>query len=250
MGRWFILRSSQRRLLRMLNLVSFFTTHITRQTLKVAKEKPEESKSILLALLDMDKSVNWAVGQVADIYYDGKHPKHFLWTSHNDFIVDNIEVNEKVIDIGCGASAYTMRLADKGANVLGIDLNPERITAIKKTNVHPNLCYEVMDIMRELPEERFDVAICSHLIEHLENPVSFLKNLHNITSRIIIKVPRVDSGWKKLMKKDLGLFWLDDVTHFKEYTMDILQNELTKSGWKPVVAETGLDLRVIAKPIE
>lgn len=238
---------SQNSLLRIIQLHSNILLKMARRSIDLTKGDPKTSKPILVSMLELESSIDRAVNQIANHYYEGKHPKHYLWLSHNDFIVDNIKPSERVIDIGCGASQYTLRLAEKGAVVLGIDKNTELINRILANNVHPNLKYMVMDLSKELPQEKFDVAVCSHVLEHLEDPVAFLKRLSCITSRVIIKVPRVDSGWKKLMKKDLGIFWLDDADHRKEYTFDILLDELDKSGYIPVIKETGLDLRVVAE---
>lgn len=244
---WIIAHGSERSLKDILRLQSVWISNITRRSIELSKSDPEAAKPMLVTMLDFEKSVDRAINQLANHFYLGKHPKHYLWTSHNDFIVDSVEQGESVIDVGCGASQYTVRLAEKGAKVLGVDINAQRIETIQKNNMHPNLKYAVMDVAEELPREKFDVAICSHILEHMDNPVAFLSSLHNIASKIIVKVPRVDSGWKKLMKKDLGIFWLDDADHRKEYTWGILLDELERSGWKPVKQETGLDLRVIAR---
>jgi SAM-dependent methyltransferase len=243
---WIINHSSPRGLIWMLSLQNDWVSRIARRSIKVTKREPMASKPILIATLDCESAVDRAVNQLANHYYRGRHPKHYLWTSHNDFIVENIEPGEMVIDIGCGASQYTVRLAEKGVKVLGVDINPERIKSIESVNRHPNLKYAAIDITKELPEEKFDTAICSHLLEHLDDPVAFLKRLKSVASKLIIKVPRVDSGWKKLMKKDLGMFWLDDSSHHKEYTLKLLLDELEQSGWKPVKQETGIDLRALA----
>ncbi|HKZ36629.1 MAG TPA: class I SAM-dependent methyltransferase [Chryseolinea sp.] len=240
-------RGSENYLLRMINMHSNALSIMARRSIELTKDNPMASKPILIGLLELESAIDRAVNQLANHYYEGKHPKHYLWISHNDFVVDNIKPGERVIDIGCGASQYTLRLAEKGAAVLGVDKNPELIKRILANNVHPNLKYIAMDLSKELPQKKFDVAVCSHVLEHLEDPVAFLKRLRCITSRVIIKVPRVDSGWKKLMKKDLGMFWLDDADHRKEYTWDILLWELDQSGYVPVKKETGLDLRVVAE---
>jgi SAM-dependent methyltransferase len=226
----------------MLSANSDAISHIAQRAVELSKTNPKASKPSLIAILDFESSVDRAVNQIANHYYQGKHPKHYLWTSHNDFIIDNVEPGERVIDIGCGASQYTLKLAEKGAKILGVDINPERIETIKRNNVHPNLDYAVINLEEKLPEERFDTAVCSHILEHMDKPVEFLIRLRSIASKVIIKVPRVDSGWKKLMKKDLGIFWLDDADHKREYT-----EELKGAGWNIVKFEKGLDLRAVAE---
>lgn len=211
------------------------------------KNKPSNTKPILKEMLQLNSTIDYSVNQLVNIYYQGRHPKHYLWTSHNDFIVHNIKPGEKVLDIGCGASQYTKRLAEKGVKVTGIDRDSKLIEKIKSNNKHPNLTYKTLNILKEIPKEKFDTVICSHIIEHLDDPIVLLKKLHKITNKLIIKVPRIESSWLKLVKRDIGMFWLDDPNHKKEYDWDILQAELKMSGWQPILKETGFDLRVLAK---
>ncbi len=245
--KWLINISPENFLLRILKIFNYSVSTIANRSVYLHKNNPKQAKSMLEEMIELEKSTDHAINEIANHYYQGKHPKHYLWTTHNDFIVDNVKSGDKVIDIGCGASQYPIRLAEKGANVLCIDKNPQRIEDAKRLNVHPNLKYIVLDILNELPNEQFDVVVCSHIIEHLKNPVDFLKKLRQIARKLIIKVPRLDSGWKKLMKKDLGLFYYDDSDHFKEYNWQILKDELKKSGWTPLKMETGIDLRVMAE---
>jgi ubiquinone/menaquinone biosynthesis C-methylase UbiE len=44
-----------------------------------------------------------------------------------DRLVSHIKSGQKVLDIGCGTGALTLRAAQKGASVKGIDVNPEML---------------------------------------------------------------------------------------------------------------------------
>lgn len=210
-------------------------------------DKSRLTKETLISLLKLESAVDIAVNMIVNSYYTGRHPKHFLWTSHNDFIVDNIEKKEKVLDVGCGLSQYPLRLAEKGAMILCVDNSKEKIDKISQINVHPNISYKVMDITKSIPNDTFNTVICSHVLEHIDDSVAFLARLREVAPRLIIKVPRTDSSWKKVMKKDLGIFWYDDKDHKREYTWDIILKELELGGWTPVKKETGLDLRIVAE---
>jgi cyclopropane fatty-acyl-phospholipid synthase-like methyltransferase len=49
-----------------------------------------------------------------------------------DRIASHIKKGDKVLDIGCGTGALTLRAALKGAKVKGIDINPEMQDILKK----------------------------------------------------------------------------------------------------------------------
>ncbi|NUB24906.1 hypothetical protein [Azospirillum brasilense] len=112
-------------------------------------------------------------------YYDLRHPKHYLWTGHAAFLVENIRPGERVLDIGCGASYYQQWMAQTAAEVVAVDM-------------------------------------------------------------------AVDSTWYKLVRKDIGLFWMDDPDHRREYTLDLLREHLEAGGWTVASLVRGFDLRAIA----
>lgn len=49
-----------------------------------------------------------------------------------DRLTSHIKSGQKVLDIGCGTGALTLRAALKGANVKGIDINPQMLEIAKK----------------------------------------------------------------------------------------------------------------------
>lgn len=82
----------------------------------------------------------------------------------------NIE-GKRVLDIGCGGGRWSERLADKGAEVVGIDIGKEIIERNKE--VLGNRCsYMVMSADDlDFPDETFDLAVSVTVLQHMPYPV-------------------------------------------------------------------------------
>lgn len=57
-----------------------------------------------------------------------------------------------------------------------------------------------MDATEELPSGQFDVAILSHVMEHLDDPMPLLDSLVKRVPRLLVRVPLEDAHWFKLVK--------------------------------------------------
>jgi len=190
--------------------------------------------------------VDSQINAICSAYYDQKHPKHYLWLGHNQYLYDGVRAGERVLDIGCGASYYPQWIAEKASEVVGIDTKPELVELARRNNQRSNVRFEVMDVTSELPDGHFDVAICSHVLEHLDDPVAALRKLARKVPRLLVKVPLVDSHWMKLVKRDIDMFYLDDADHRREYTGELLREQLEVSGWRIIEMTRGFDLRATA----
>ena len=56
-----------------------------------------------------------------------------------DRLASHIENRQRILDIGCGTGALTFRAAQKGAEVKGIDVNPEMLEIAQKKKVQIGL---------------------------------------------------------------------------------------------------------------
>ena len=159
----------------------------------------------------------------------GLHPKHRLMDYHK-FFVDNIKQNNIVLDIGCGNGALTYDIAKKAKEVVGIDLNKNNIAIAEEKYSAPNTEYLVGDVTTDLPNKKYDAIILSNVLEHIENRVEFLEKIKDMTPKILIRVPMFNRDWVTLYKKELGIEWRLDPTHFTEYSLESFQEELKDAG--------------------
>ena len=85
---------------------------------------------------------------------------------------------ESVLEFGCGTGAVIGELQRRGLaqHYYGIDFSATAITRLK--TAFPNIRCAVADVMETanvFDKDSFDVVICSHIIEHLEDPCRFCK---------------------------------------------------------------------------
>jgi SAM-dependent methyltransferase len=161
----------------------------------------------------------------------GIHPKHRL-IGYHDFFLTNLTASDRVLDIGCGNGALTLDVASKVKEVVGIDIESKNIDQAKSKHSRYNLKYVVGDATKDLTGEKFDVIILSNVLEHIEKRIDFMKSLRGIADKYLIRVPTFDRDWIPLYKKELGLEWRLDLTHFTEFTKDTFNLELQEAGYR------------------
>ncbi|MFZ5365199.1 MAG: class I SAM-dependent methyltransferase [Patescibacteria group bacterium] len=205
------------------------------------------SKYQLKLLFRAQSFIDSRISDACVDYYKGRHPKHFLWTIHYQFVIDNVDTGDRVLDVGTGASlSYTQELAAKAESIDCCDINPELIEKSRRGNKFANVNYIVLDVTQQLPPDSYDVVILSHVLEHLHEPEKVLENLKNITRKLIIRLPRYDDHWMYLVKKDLGMFYYKDHDHKNEYTLRTAVDLVEKSGWRVQTALNDVDVKIVA----
>ncbi len=157
----------------------------------------------------------------------GLHPKHRLMNYHK-FFVSNINSDDIVLDVGCGNGALTYDIAKKARKVIGIDLNKKNIQIANEKYLSSNIKYIIGNIVAHNFDQKFDVVVLSNVLEHIENRIEFLEKIKNLTPKILIRVPMINRDWITLYKKELGVEWRLDKTHYTEYTLENLKRELEK----------------------
>lgn len=60
-----------------------------------------------------------------------------------DRLASHIKAGQRVLDLGCGTGALTIRAAQKGAKVKGIDINPHMLEIAQKRAAEANLSQNV-----------------------------------------------------------------------------------------------------------
>ena len=90
---------------------------------------------------------------------------------------------KSIFDYGFGAGTF-FRYCPRDAELFGVEMDEENISAVKEMLVAES--YTAIDLQRieiahwtehPLLARKFEVILCSHVLEHLEDPVSFLRRI-------------------------------------------------------------------------
>ncbi len=150
----------------------------------------------------------------------------------------------KVLDIGCNDGAIIF-YCKKSTPVefYGIDVLPEKRDLCLKRGYRSVLLEDIRECAFDYPENFFDVVICSHILEHLEEPEALLKTLGKVMRKDSLLLVASPSGplicmlWRRHVtplysqasRKEESLKRFGHVSFF---TLSDLKKLLTKSDFK------------------
>lgn len=128
---------------------------------------------------------------------------------------------EKLLDIGCSVGNL---LVQNPKNSVGIDIDRDQLKICKKRGL---TCMH-HDIEKGLPfpKGHFDAVNCRHIIEHVENPMFLLREIHRVLKpkgKLVMLTPDI-----KVVKEH---FW-DEHTHKRPFTIESLDRSAYDAGFR------------------
>lgn len=180
-------------------------------------------------------------GPLATKLEKGKnHPKHRI-IYYKEWFIERINHGDVVLDVGCNTGAMVELLSQQASFVYGIDINQNYIDTAKRIQKRKNVKFIHADATRFDFKScgSIDVVTLSNVLEHIENRVDFLKTLIDSVNwkepsrnRFLIRVPMIDRDWITILKKERGIEYRLDSTHYIEYTLPEFEEELRMAGIK------------------
>lgn len=145
----------------------------------------------------------------------------------------------KILDIGCGAGTLSLYLASKKNEVLGIDIAENAIYSCKSSAEYLNLknvSFQQMPFPDKIPNGKFDLIICSEVLEHLKDDKLALKKIFSLLNNggiAIISTPSIDAPIYRL---GLARKFDERVGHLRRYSLEKLVSMCKESGF--IIIET------------
>ena len=153
--------------------------------------------------------------------------KHWYGKNRNSLlyklVLKYINLDQKILEIGCGTGIILNSLQLKGYQVTGLEPTISGFTACieKKLDVQ-NLYLE-----QYVPKNKFDAVLLFDVLEHIENDTDALryinKNLLTDNGILLVAVPSSPALWSQVDK---------DVFHFRRYTFRLILELLDESGFE------------------
>lgn len=164
-----------------------------------------------------------------------KHIKHFAKES-------------RILVLGSGGGAFDQRLVDEGfKHITSVDFRPDFFRATNTTFIERDLNLDFNDL------GTFDLIIAIELIEHLENPAHFMRNVAACLAAkgsVVVTTPNIESGPSRvafLTMGTLSFFTQEDMYgsghispllhhifafHTKNAGLSIASHSANRNAWK------------------
>ena len=93
----------------------------------------------------------------------------FVW-EHGADLVEMLAPGprDRVLDVGCGTGHLTARIAETGADVLGIDASESMVTQARCN--YPQLCFEVLDAREMNLRPQYDAVFSNAVLHWITEP--------------------------------------------------------------------------------
>jgi SAM-dependent methyltransferase len=156
-----------------------------------------------------------------------QHPRR---ESMYAFIRDQLPDNAAVLDIGCGFGEISGMLGKVCKTVVGIDLDHAKLQHARDNYSSDNVSFICGDALTFLEEnqQKYDVLICSHILEHLDDPSGMLRRFKNYFSYIYIEVPDFDNSFINHVRQRLDIpLNYTDADHLQEYDRNEMEMLIT-----------------------
>ena len=163
--------------------------------------------------------------QISKLYENNYSPFN---SNTKEFLVKVLNKEDIVLDIGCGSGKITSLISPYCKNITGLDYNQKLIAlAQQKYSNIKNLNFiseEISEFIKN-NNKKYDLVVCSHLIEHIVDFEHLLKDLKKISSRLYIETPDFDAYVLNATKKK---FEIEPTYTDDDHVYELNRDELYK----------------------
>lgn len=128
----------------------------------------------------------------------------------------------RILDVGCGLGFYGRELLKSGFNWFGVEVKQEDCDELAKAGLPHK---RVDGTALPFEDGAFDVAMCIEVLEHIEEPHAFLREIRRVApEQIIISVPNCEL--LSYLSKHLAVPWhlleADHKSFFTRWSLEAL----------------------------
>ena len=143
-----------------------------------------------------------------------------------------------LLEVGCGEGDFLCEAETAGYEVLGVEYSAAAsATASKRLQRGRVQQGELTDA--KLPDSHFGVCVLNDVIEHVRDPLAFLREVHRVLrpgGALFIATPCLDS-WSARMLKERWMEWKPE--HLTYFDGDNIQTALLNAGFQDVLVQPG-----------
>lgn len=117
---------------------------------------------------------------------------------------------KRILDVGCGSGRYAVALAERGAEVLGIDFASNMLALARELAVRCGVSARCHFVLADFLEydfcETFNISLAIGLFDYVPDPLIFLEKLCLFTKeQVVFTFPR-PGGWRAAQRRPR--YWL------------------------------------------
>jgi SAM-dependent methyltransferase len=153
--------------------------------------------------------------------------------AYTRWILDEVRpwLGHRILEVGCGTGTFTAPLAAAGHELVAIDIDPAYVeAAARRTATFPAVTIlraDVTDAQCALGEA-FESVVMLDVLEHIEDDVTLLRNLHarlRPGGHVVLKVPAI-----RALHSPMD----DAIGHWRRYDRATLAGALSRAGFEAV----------------
>jgi len=153
----------------------------------------------------------------------------WIGSRHIAYLSRGLPPGGRVLDVGCGRGVILGLLADRGFEVHGVER-----AASATQGVDARATIRVAPRLAEAgyPDGYFDEVVIWHVLEHLDDPLGTLREVHRILrpgGRLVVAVPNFSSAQARWSGP--AWFHLDAPRHLFHFSLDALRRLLNGTGF-------------------